>query len=120
MKKTLLVLAVVLASVSIYGQKISGKWYGKFDLHGKELRVVFNISNTRSGIKATMDSQDQKAFGIPVTYTSFNDSIIKLEISNAGIEYLGTLNKEFNFVGVLKQSGVIFPMVLTTDKTARR
>ncbi|MDD4971211.1 MAG: hypothetical protein PHT07_17420 [Paludibacter sp.] len=120
MKKALVVLAVVLASVSMFGQNISGKWYGKLNLNGKELRVVFHISNTKSGLKATMDSPDQKAFGIPVTYTSFNDSIIKLEISNAGIEYLGTLNSEFNFVGVIKQSGEVFPVILTTEKIAKK
>jgi uncharacterized protein len=120
MKKTLLVLAVVLASVSMFGQNISGKWYGKLNLNGKELRVVFNISNTRTGLKATMDSPDQNAFGIRATYASFDNSIIRLEISNAGIEYLGTLNNEFNFVGVLKQSGQIFPVILTTEKIAKK
>jgi uncharacterized protein len=120
MKKTIMILAVVLTSLSMFGQNISGKWYGKLNLHGKELRVVFNISKSKTGLKATMDSPDQKSFGIPVTYTNFADSILRLEISNAQIEYLGTLNKEYNYVGVIKQSGEIFPVVLTTDKTARR
>ena len=120
MKKTILILAVVLASVSMFGQNISGKWYGKLNLNGKELRVVFNISNTRTGFRATMDSPDQKAFGIPVMYTSFNDSIVRLDIPKAGIEYLGTLNNEFNFVGVIKQSGQIFPVILTTEKIAKK
>ena len=120
MKKTIMILAVVLASVSMFGQNISGKWYGSLNLHGKELKVVFHISNSKSGLKATMDSPDQKAYGIPVAFTEFNDSILKLEIKNAGIEYVGTLNNEFNFVGVIKQSGEVFPVVLTTDKTAKR
>ena len=52
---------------------------------------------------------------------ALNDySILKLEIANAGIEYLGTLDGNYNFVGVIKQSGEVFPVVLTTDKTAKR
>ena len=115
MKKGLMILAVVLASVSMYGQNITGKWNGKFNLHGKDLTVVFHISKSKSGLKATMDSPDQKSYGIPVTYTNFNDSILKLEISNAGIEYLGTFDKDNIFKGTLniKQSQQIFPMILS-------
>jgi len=120
MKKAMIILAVVLTSISMYGQNISGKWYGNLNLHGKELKVVFNISKSKTGYKATMDSPTQKAFGMPVTNTNFEDSILKLEITNAGIEYTGTLNSEYNFVGVIKQSGEEFQVVLTTDKTAKR
>ncbi|MDP4238239.1 MAG: hypothetical protein Q8904_02045 [Bacteroidota bacterium] len=120
MKKAIMILAVVLTSLSMFGQDISGKWYGDLNLHGKKLRVVFNISKSKTGLRASMDSPDQKSHRIPVTYTNFADSILTLDISNAGIEYLGTLNKEYNFVGVIKQSGEVFPVVLTTDKTAKR
>ena len=115
MKKAIMILAVVLTSVTMYGQNITGKWNGTFNLHGKDLHVVFNISKTKAGLKATMDSPDQKSYGIPVTYTNFNDSILKLEISNAGIEYLGTFNKDNVFKGTLniKQSQQLFPMILS-------
>ena len=119
MKKTILILAVVLASLSTFGQNISGKWYGNMDIHGKQLKVVFHIAKTSSGYKAILDSPNQKSFGIPVTYTNYADSILRLEIKEAGIEFLGTLNDEYNFVGVIKQSGEIFPIVLTTDKIAK-
>lgn len=119
MKKTIMILAVVLTSITMFGQNISGKWYGDFDLRGKQLKVVFHITKSSSGYKATLDSPNQRSFGIPVTYTSYADSVLRLEVSNAGIEFLGTLNSEYNFVGVIKQSGEVFPIVLTTDKVAR-
>jgi uncharacterized protein len=114
MKKGLMILAVVLASVSMYGQNITGKWNGKFYLNGKDLTVVFHISKSKSGLKATMDCPDKKSYGIPVTFTNFNDSILKLEIANAGIEYLGTFDKYNNFVGTinLKNSQKLYPLVL--------
>lgn len=120
MKKTVLILAVVLASLSTFGQNISGKWYGNMDINGKQLKVVFHISKTNSGYKATMDSPKQKAYGIPVTTVNFADSNLKIEIANAGIEYVGKLDENYNFVGVMKQSGEDFPVVLTTDKMAKR
>lgn len=119
MKKVIMILAVVLTSMTMFGQNISGKWYGNLDIRGKQLKVVFHIAKTGSGYRATLDSPNQKSFGIPVTYTHYADSVLRLEIKEAGIEFLGTLNEEYNFVGVIKQSGEVFPVVLSTDKIAR-
>lgn len=115
MKKTIMILAVVLTSTILFGQNITGKWNGKFNLHGKELKVVFHISKSQKGLTATMYSPYQKSFGMPVTYADFNDSVLKLEISNAGIEYLGTFDKDNNFVGTinLKQSQQLYPLILS-------
>jgi len=117
MKKAIMILAVVLTSVTMFGQNITGEWNGKFNLHGKELKVVFHISKSNNGLKAKMDSPYQKSFGIPVTKTSFNDSILTLEITEAGIEYLGTFNQYNNFVGTIKmvQSNELFPLILTKE-----
>ena len=113
MKKAIMILAVVLTSATMFGQDITGKWNGKFNLHGKELQVVFNISKTKTGYKATLDSPDKKVKGIPVTVTNFRDSVLKLEISNAGIEYSGTFDKDNQFIGNLKQSDELFPLILS-------
>ena len=118
MKKVILILAVVLTSFTMVAQNITGNWNGKFNLHGKELKVVFHISKSQKGFKATMDSPNQKSYGIPVTVTNLNDSILKLEISKAGIEYLGTVDKENNFVGIinLKQTQQFYPLILSKNE----
>ena len=118
MKKAIMILAVVLTSVTMFSQNITGEWNGKFNLHGKELKVVFHISKTKTGLKANMDSPFQKTFGIPVTKTSFNDSVLTLEITNAGIEYLGNIDQYNNFVGTIKllQSNELFPLILTKEE----
>jgi hypothetical protein len=46
---------------------IDGAWMGSLDTGAIKLRVVFHICNTGDGLKATMDSPDQGAMGIPVT-----------------------------------------------------
>ena len=116
MKKTALILFTILTTLSIYGQDISGQWHGVLKVQGIQLRLVFNITQTDKGYSSTMDSPDQGAKGILVTSTNFEDSILKLEISSAGIQYEGTLDNENIFVGIFKQSGQSFPLVLSKEE----
>jgi len=119
MKKTVLIAFVILTSLSIFAQDISGKWNGILNVQGTQLRLVFNITRADNGYSSTMDSPDQGATGIPVTSTSYENSILKLEISTAGIQYEGTLDKENVFVGTFKQAGQSFPLNLTKGKVEK-
>jgi len=116
MRKTVLVLFVILTNLSIYAQDISGTWNGILKVQGTQLRLVFNITQTGKGYCSTMDSPDQGAKGIPVTSTNYENSILKLEVSNAEIKYKGTLDKEGAFNGTFKQGGQSFPLILTKKK----
>ncbi len=116
MKKSGLILFTILTTLSIYSQGISGKWNGILEVQGTQLRLVFNISPTEKGYSSTMDSPDQGAKGIQVTSISYENQILKLEVSSAGIQYEGTLNKENVFVGTFKQGGQSFPFNLTKEK----
>ncbi len=119
MNKTIIVVSIILASLSIYAQDISGTWNGLLEVQGTQLRLVFNISQTDHAYSSTMDSPDQGAKGIPVTSTSYENNVLKIEISNAGIQYEGTLNEEHVFVGTFKQSGQSFPLNLTKEKVEK-
>ena len=116
MRKTALILFATLISLSIYAQDISGKWNGILKVQGIQLRLVFDISQTEKGYSSTMDSPDQGAKGIPVTLINYENQTLKLEVSNAGIQYEGTLNNENVFVGTFKQGGQSFPLNLTKEK----
>jgi fermentation-respiration switch protein FrsA (DUF1100 family) len=114
MKKIVFFLIAILASFvmvgqEIMGQEITGQWNGVLKVPGGQLRVVFNISKTENGYSSTMDSPDQGAKGIPVTTTSFESSVLKLEIPNATIGYKGTL-KDNVLVGDFSQGGHSFAM----------
>lgn len=119
MQKIGLLVLMIFWGLSAFAQDISGIWTGKLQVQGTSLRLVFTISKTDSGYRSTLDSPDQGAKGIPVTSTSFENSILKLEISNAGITYEGTLSEENTFVGSFKQGGQSFPMVLTFGEEER-
>jgi len=119
MKKAALFLLTVLTTLSMYGQDITGEWNGSLSVQGIQLRLVFNISKSDKGYTSTMDSPDQGAKGIPVTSTTFENSTLKLEVTNARIAYTGDL-KDNSIVGTFKQGGQSFPMNLSREKIEKK
>jgi alpha/beta superfamily hydrolase len=99
------------------GQEITGQWNGILKIPGMQLRVVFNISKTEKGYSSTMDSPDQGVKGIPVTTSSFENSVLKLEIPKALILYEGILNKDNTIVGDFMQRGQSFHLNLSRGES---
>lgn len=110
-----ILLILLLTSITITAQDISGQWNGALKVQGTQLRLVFNVTKTDNGLSSKMDSPDQGAKGIPTTTTSFENSILKITIENARIEYVGTLGKDNIIVGLFKQAGQSFPMNLSKE-----
>ena len=116
MKNLTLVILTSLFSLTIYGQDITGQWNGALKIQGTQMRLVFNVTQSDNGFSSTMDSPDQGAKGIPTTTTSFENSILKITIANAKIEYEGTLGQDNIIVGTFMQGGQSFPMNLSKEK----
>jgi pimeloyl-ACP methyl ester carboxylesterase len=114
MKKATFLFLMSLLSIAAFAQDITGHWNGVLKVSGIQLRVVFNITKTDTGYTSTMDSPDQGAKGIPVTSTSFENSILNLKVSNAGIEYKGEYNAD-SITGTFTQRGQSFAMNLKRD-----
>lgn len=112
MKTISIFILTLLTSFTVTAQDITGKWNGALKIQGTQLRLVFNVTKSDTGYSATMDSPDQQATDIPVTNTTFENSKIKFEITNAGIVYIGEV-KDSEIVGTFKQSGQEFPMNLS-------
>jgi dienelactone hydrolase len=119
MKKIIPFIFIFGVLSTVFGQEISGTWNGILKVQGMQLSLVFNINNTDKGFSSTMDSPDQKAFGIPVTTTNFENSKLTIAIANAGIEYEGVLVSDGNIIGTFKQSGQNFPMNLSKGKVEK-
>ena len=119
MKNILLIVCAILISTTINAQDITGSWNGILKIQGTQLRLIFNISKTEKGYTSTMDSPDQGAKGISVTSTKFENSVLEIKLTNIGITYEGTLNKENTFVGTFKQSGLTFPLNLSKEKSKK-
>jgi uncharacterized protein len=115
MKKIAAGLLSILIVFSVFGQDITGEWNGALKVQGTQLRLVFTITKTGNGFSSTMDSPDQGAKGIPVTTTTFENSKLKLTITNAGIEYNGEYNDTI-ITGIFKQGGQQLPLDLSRKK----
>lgn len=110
MKKLFLITSTILITLSTYGQDITGQWNGILKVQGTQLRLVLHINQTDNGYKSTMDSPDQGAKDIPVSLTSFENSILIFEVAAIGVTYSGTLNSEGMIDGIFKQMGQSLPL----------
>jgi len=119
MKKNITYILVFGAISSVFSQDIAGTWNGILKVQGMQLSLVFHINKTENGFSSNMDSPDQKAFGIPVTTTNFENSKLTIAIANAGIEYEGVLGSDGSIIGNFKQSGQSFPMNLSKGKVEK-
>jgi len=89
---TALVLAIIAAPVSL-AQNVSGDWNGTLNTGTGELRLVLHITRNADGtLKATLDSIDQGANGIPVTSATLKDSHFSLKVDAVNGTYEGKVN----------------------------
>ena len=96
---------------------IDGTWLGLLDTGSMELRVAFHITNTSDGLKASMDSLDQGAKGIPVTSVTYIGESLKLQVGAVGGSYSGTVSKDLQTIaGTWSQNGASLPLVLKRVK----
>jgi uncharacterized protein len=95
------------------GAKVVGTWTGKLDVGGG-LTIVFHVEPADGGgLKATMDSPDQGAKGIPVSQATFADGTLKLVVAVAQGEYEGKLSDDGSTIaGTWKQGGLSLPLDL--------
>jgi fermentation-respiration switch protein FrsA (DUF1100 family) len=90
--KAILILAteVVAAAALVSAQDIAGDWQGTLSAGGAELRLVLHITKDDKGaLKATLDSVDQNANGIPVSSISLKDSKLSLGVDAVHGTYEG-------------------------------
>jgi fermentation-respiration switch protein FrsA (DUF1100 family) len=90
--KAILILAaeVVTAATLVRAQDIAGDWQGTLSASGAELRLVLHIAKDDKGVlKATLDSLDQNANGIPVSSISLKDSKLSLGVDAVHGTYEG-------------------------------
>ena len=116
MKTIFTLLFIACWSSTLIAQDFSGKWEGKLDVNGGQLRLVFHVEKAGQGYKTTMDSPDQNATGIAVQATTTNDKTVKFELPNIGGEFEGTLSDASTIKGNWKQGGMTLPLTLTKGK----
>lgn len=96
---------------------IDGDWSGTLDTGTAQLRLVFHILNTSTGLTATLDSPNQGATGIPVTTVTRRDTYLKMELKQINGLYEGKINADLTAItGTWSQGTNEFPLVLKRPK----
>ena len=114
-----LVVAGVFFSSPVSAQDISGTWHGKLSIPTGSLTIVFHISQTGQGTYVTtLDSPDQGANGIKTQTTSFNDSILTIQIPIIHASYKGKLDSNQTISGTFTQ-GMPIPLNLEKGEASR-
>lgn len=96
MKKMIFLAALVFSpACAAQAQQVVGDWQGTLKAGAAELRIVLHIAKDDDGtLKATMDSLDQGANGIPITSISFKDSKLIFRVDSVHGSYEGKVNPD--------------------------
>ena len=101
-----LVTIIMLATLPVLGvqkapntanknpaSQIAGDWQGTLQAGDQKLRLVLHITQTADGaLKASMDSIDQGANGIPINEISFQGGTLSFSSAAVNGSYKGKLN----------------------------
>ena len=116
MKKYLLLL---LAFVALTCQAqiqpttaLLGSWSGKLKVGSMSLTIVLHLEQADGNIKASLDSPDQGAKGIPASKEFLSDDSVAVKVEMIGATYRAKL-KDGKLDGTFSQSGMTFPLVMT-------
>lgn len=118
MRKLLLLFAFASLIVPALAKNYE-TWVGKLKLPGAELTIVINVNKDAKGkLTATLDSPDQKAFGIAANTIVSDAKKLSFTVDSLKAEYAGTKSKDGkSAVGKFKQAGMGFD--LTLNKVAK-
>ncbi len=109
MRKTVF-LAVAAMAAGAYGQEIVGNWQGALEANGQKLRLALHVSKDGAGaLRATMDSIDQGAMGMPVDTITLAGNAVKFDQKSIGGAYEGTLTAD-KIAGTWMQGGATLPL----------
>ena len=110
--KRILILAVFLVSACLVrAQDIAGDWQGTLSAGGAELRLVLHLTKAADGsLKATLDSVDQGANGIPVNSVTLKDSKLSLDVAAVHGTYEGTVAADAKTISGTWTQGQALPL----------
>lgn len=121
MKKIFITLLTALAVMAGQAQvnpttALEGSWSGKLKVGAMSLTLVLHLEQAEGYVKASLDSPDQGAKGIPTSKEYLSDDSVALKIESIGATYRAKL-KDGKLDGTFSQSGMTFPLELTKGVT---
>jgi pimeloyl-ACP methyl ester carboxylesterase len=110
-----MVLGLVSGSRAEDGPKkgLEGNWEGTLKAGPVELRLAFHVMKEKGSFKATFDSIDQGARGLPVEEAKQDGKKVTFTMKTLAASYEGKLDDaEAAIDGTFKQAGAEFPLML--------
>lgn len=114
MRNTLILIIILISALTkdTSAQTFHGDWKGKLTLPMARLNLGFSFSDEKTTWKGTLDSPDQKAFGIPLSKVHVNNDSIFVNLDKINLKYQGKLIQD-TIQGVFEQNGFKGPLNLT-------
>jgi len=107
-------LLTSLASAPAHAQQtdLTGAWLGTLEVGPTKLRIVFHLTRQDDGsYRATMDSPDQGAHGIPVRSVTVTGDSVHLALPALNADYRGEVQPDGQRIkGTFTQHGMGFPL----------
>ncbi len=107
------------AHCQVSKEEIIGSWQGTLNTGGAQLRLVFNISIAEDAqFKATMDSPDQGAMGVPMGEVNLEGDSIRIDAPMIMGYYRGKVTSKTTIVGTWNQGNMSFVLNLVKQTEA--
>ena len=111
----LLILVLAMSAATVTGQKslkdIEGTWTGALETVAGKLQLVFHFTMTEADtIKATLDSPDQAAVGIPMGRVIFEGDTLLADAPMIRGQFRGVCNGDSTLSGTWTQGGMSYDM----------
>jgi pimeloyl-ACP methyl ester carboxylesterase len=95
-----------ICSAVLFGQSLSGNWYGTLDVMGQKLPLVLHLTDSAGIWEGTLDSPKQNAFGIPMSSIEVKGKNLAFTIDKLHASYQGTLSDALVIKGDFKQGAL--------------
>ena len=115
--KQLCVLAVMLSALAAVAQDYTGTWKGNITAGPYTIPIVLNIQQDEQGLTVTLDSPEQKAFGIKAKGKAEGEKL-SIEVPEIGASYKATLKEGNTLDGTYSQMGYSTSLKLTREVPA--
>ncbi len=100
--------------------KVVGDWAGALDVGTLKLRLILHVTQGDDGVlRATLDSVDQNAHGIPIDVVAFDGKTLRIEMHKLNAVYNATLDDAATTItGTWTQRGNALPLEMTHTEDA--
>lgn len=112
MKTFLLFLTVLLFSLSVYSQDISGRWSGVLEVSGRKIPLSFNIVKDEDKFSAIMETISKDLSNKTVIPVNFETPKLKFQMDEFGAEFVGELEQDNKMNGTYTQNGTTYSVTL--------